>query len=619
MDAKILLLVEDDESHVELIKRGLEKSEQNFEIIHVSTISEAKNHLAQLNPDIILSDWRLPDGDGVELLKMSKEVKNIPVIIMTGFGNEKYAVEAMKLGAMDYIVKTPEILLNMSNVLNRVLREFELIETNKRIKSELNKNEEMLTKIFNNAIDIIFVKNRDKEYVTVNKAFLDLYNLELEEVIGETDNSLTLNVDNYQSEETDNKVLRGETVNILVEVLVKDKTKILNIIKSPLYDTNKEVSGIFGIGRDITEIELQKNNLRKLFKAVEQSPAGIIIANEFGKVQFINKRFTQITNYTEEDIIGKTPVLVQENPELKDEWLKLKTGEIWTKEIYNKKKTGEHYWSNVAVAPITNDDEKIIGFVGIIEDTTEKKEFEKELIKAKEEAIKADKLKSEFLAQMSHEIRTPINTILSFSSLLKMEIEDKIDNDFSVIFEMMEISGKRIIRTIDLLLNMSELQTGSFKPIPQVFDVKKRVLDIIYNENINDANKKNLQFIIQNRLSDNKLYGDEYSIHQIISILTENAIKFTEKGGVEVVVYKDEKQNIIFEVRDTGIGISEEYMKNLFTPFSQEEQGYSRKFEGNGLGLAVAKRYCELNNATITVTSKKGEGSVFKVSFPHKY
>lgn len=226
---------------------------------------------------------------------------------------------------------------------------------------------------------------------------------------------------------------------------------------------------------------------------------------------------------------------MRNNPELKDEILKLNACEIWTKELYNKKKTGEYYWSNISVAPVTNDDNKIIGFVGIIEDTTEKKEFEKQLISAKEEAIKADRLKSEFLAQMSHEIRTPINTILSFASLIKMEIEDKVENDFDVIFEMMEISGKRIIRTIDLLLNMSELQTGSFKLIPQYFDINKRILQVVYNENIKDANKKNIDFVVQNRLSNNMLYGDEYSINQIISILTDNAIKFSEKGSVEFV------------------------------------------------------------------------------------
>ncbi len=614
---KTLLLVEDDESHVELIKRSFESGENIYEIFNARNLAEAKSLLIQVNPDIILCDWRLPDGDGIDLLKFTNGTETPPFVMMTSYGNEKFAVEAIKLGALDYVVKSSETLNNMEYILNKSLREWELIKINNNMQAELKKNEELLAKIFNNAVDIIFIKNTNKEFISVNNSFLQLFGLKLEEVIGEKLELLNINLNLPIVEETDNRVLQGETVNHTIEIIVKNNKMMLNEIKSPLFDENEKIIGIFGIARDVTEKELQKTELRKLSKAVEQSPSGIIITDEKGFVQYANSRFLQITKYEEVDIIGK-PLKQPEQFDINlKNWLSIKPGEMVSGEIFDIKKNGECFWGYVAIAPITDQNSKIAGFVCVLEDTTEKKEFEKQLIEAKEEAVKADRLKSEFLAQMSHEIRTPINAILSFSGLLREELKDKIDDDFKSVFEFMELSGKRIIRTIDLLLNMSELQTGSFKVKPKKFDIQKRVLDYIYHENINEANKKNIKFEILNRLTENEVFCDEYSTQQILSVLAENAIKFTEKGEVQIVVFKNQQHNVVFEVRDTGIGISEEYMSNLFTPFSQEEQGYSRRFEGNGLGLAIAKRYCDLNNAKIKAKSKKGFGTTFTVELPH--
>ena len=109
--------------------------------------------------------------------------------------------------------------------------------------------------------------------------------------------------------------------------------------------------------------------------------------------------------------------------------------------------------------------------------------------------------------------------------------------------------------------------------------------------------------------------GDEYSAMQIFINLVDNAIKYTNQGKVEIVISKTHENKVEVKIIDSGIGISKEYIGNLFTPFSQEEQGYTRRFEGNGLGLALVKRYCEMNNAEIMVESVKGKGSTFKVVF----
>lgn len=239
----------------------------------------------------------------------------------------------------------------------------------------------------------------------------------------------------------------------------------------------------------------------------------------------------------------------------------------------------------------------------------------KELNKAKELAETSSRLKTEFLAQMSHEIRTPINSILSFSSLIQEELEGEMDDELSSGFKVINRAGKRIIRTIDLILNMSELRTGSYEYIPVKTDLLRNIISPIINELKFQAEEKSISLSVECNVKNPEVFADIYTLTQIFRNLIDNAVKYTKKGKVSVKVYKDKSKKLIAEVIDTGIGISNDYIPHLFEPFSQEEQGYCREFEGNGLGLALVKKYCELNNAVIGVESEKGEGTTFTITF----
>ena len=246
---------------------------------------------------------------------------------------------------------------------------------------------------------------------------------------------------------------------------------------------------------------------------------------------------------------------------------------------------------------------------------TERKHTEIELIKAKEDAEHANQLKSEFLAQISHEIRSPINIAFSYLGLIKEELKDKINPliDSSII--AIDNANSRVIRTIDLILNVSEVQLGIYKPVMNKLDLRKDILEDLVIQYKNNAEKKLLKLNFICTIDNDYIYGDRYSITQIFANLIDNAIKYTEKGKVIVNLFRDDENRIVVQISDSGIGISEEYLPHLFEEFSQEEQGYTRKFEGNGLGLALVKKYCDLNNAAISVESKKGIGTEFKVVF----
>jgi signal transduction histidine kinase/ligand-binding sensor domain-containing protein len=245
----------------------------------------------------------------------------------------------------------------------------------------------------------------------------------------------------------------------------------------------------------------------------------------------------------------------------------------------------------------------------------EKNQKEKELREAKEEAEKSDKLKTEFLAQMSHEIRTPINAILSFTSLLKEEVSDKIPEDLGQSFVIIDAASNRLIRTIDLILNMSQLQTDTYECNYREFDIYKTILDGLIKQYKNIAKEKGIEINLHKQTENTSIFADEYTVGQIFENLLNNAIKFTKKGKVELLVTRNLQEKLTVEVADTGEGISEEFLPNLFKPFTQEEGGYTRRYEGNGLGLALVKKYIELNGAVISVKSKKGQGTTFSIIF----
>ncbi len=251
----------------------------------------------------------------------------------------------------------------------------------------------------------------------------------------------------------------------------------------------------------------------------------------------------------------------------------------------------------------------------VSERTYELEESNKNLIAAKEKVEVADSLKAVFLAQMSHEIRTPINIMVSYASLLQSDLSEDTDADMVHGLGSISNAGNRLVRTMDLIINLSEIQSGNYKADFTEVDLNLDVLSSIFLNFNEIAKNKNINLELLVEAKETKLSADLYTINQIFHQIVENAIIFTDTGSVTIKVQRNANKNLEVEVKDTGIGISEEYLNNIFVAFSQEDMGYTRKYEGNGIGLALTKEYCDLNNAIVEVESKKGSGSTFRVTF----
>lgn len=239
----------------------------------------------------------------------------------------------------------------------------------------------------------------------------------------------------------------------------------------------------------------------------------------------------------------------------------------------------------------------------------------RELKEAKEQVERSNKLKSEFLRQMSHEVRTPINIIIGAIDLLKDEVEISGDEIVNETFNMIGDASNRIMRTIEHIIEMSQLKTGDYNYKPVLMNLEKDILDDLCRTYIEEANSKQIYLTFSRLANGPNVFADKDMINRIFTTLIENAIKYTRNGSIEIVTYNNELGQMCVDVRDSGIGISPEYLTKIFTPFSQEETGDTRAFEGNGLGLAIIKKYAELNNAEINVVSQKGKGSTFTIIF----
>jgi PAS domain S-box-containing protein len=350
--------------------------------------------------------------------------------------------------------------------------------------------------------------------------------------------------------------------------------------------------------------------------------AGVVVHAADTSIILSNPKASKILGLSEEQMTGKeaidpqwqflhengSPVLIDDYPvnrviSTKKELQNLVMGVM-------RPQTNDSVWVLVNGLPIFDNNKEIVEVVISFSDITEYKQ-------AKEQAEFANRAKSEFLANMGHEIRTPLNVIMGFSQLLLKKNETlSMPDSYNNVLQNIITGGEKLSSIINDILDLSKIDAGKMTLSTKTLSLRQ-LLETVHHNNKMQAKKKNLNFTYHLDAALPAFFrSDPIRLNQILMNLTANAIKFTPQNKAVILKAIKEKDKILFQVFDQGIGIPEDKQKIIFAPFEQIDGSSTRSYGGTGLGLAIVKKTVELLKGSIKVQSTVGEGSCFTVSIP---
>ena len=240
---------------------------------------------------------------------------------------------------------------------------------------------------------------------------------------------------------------------------------------------------------------------------------------------------------------------------------------------------------------------------------------EKVLEHAKEKAEKAERQKSVFLHEMSERIQGPLNLILDSSDTIRKEVKDQVNDNIRQLFDDMNYSGKEIIRAVQLINDLSEIQADNYELNPVAISVSETIHDILAGEEY-AIHKGGLDVIVQNEASTDKIRIDEYAFSQVLSNIIDNSVKNTQAGRIEITLSNNKDKSLKIKVTDNGRGMSQSFQKEMYDPFTRETAGTTNG-HGLGLGLTLTKEFCKLINVNILISSKPREGTRVQLIVPY--
>lgn len=598
---------------------------------HLSEVEEREkslllNQIFECKFDCVFLDYGLPDGDGLSLVQNVREAGlKVPLIVLTGQGDEQIAVELMKAGASDYIAKnklSPESLSrSMYNAIRIYSAESQAFHTSQKLKE----SEERYRLVLEGVNDGIWDWDLSKNEVYWNDRLLEIIGLSRDQ-FGRTMEALY----NRLHPEDKEGIVRAIAAHLEQEIDYNVEFRLLHSSGFYRYCTSQgkaqrnyhgEPLRMAGMISDITErkqaeysLERERQQLRQIITCVPVAMAMFdtqmrYMANSKKWVSQFNLKLPSLNNLSHYELFPDTPnrwkVMYQEA---------LKGKVVSVSEDAWERADGSVLYLRWAAHPWYDPDEKVGGIVMVADKINE-------LVEARETALEASRVKSQFLANMSHEIRTPMNGVLAMAQLLlRATLEPKQQECAQTIYR----SAEHLLNVINDILDFSKIEAGEMRLEKADFDLDSCVESVI--EMIaHSAEEKGIELnILVDSLVPRKLVGDSNRLKQVLLNLAGNAIKFTDRG--QVLVHVTVKQGtradgrpearLLFSVRDTGIGISALGQTKLFQSFSQVDDSPTRPYGGTGLGLAICKQLVDMMGGEIGVRSLLGSGSTFWFTVP---
>jgi PAS domain S-box-containing protein len=475
------------------------------------------------------------------------------------------------------------------------------------------------------------------EIVYSNEAATTLLGFSKDEFIGMTYNSLFAAKDRTNS--WIKEVLIKESLHGLeTELVSKSGAFIPVLLTTSLIKNEDDIAGAVCIASDIREMKRAAEELKTLHTAVEQSPSSVAITDISGSIIYCNPKFTEITGYRRDEVLGKKMSLLvsgmQELPFYQELWKTVSSGREWHGMLQNKRKDSSLVWVSESISPIKNSDGSIISYISIMEDITEQRNAQQAIKESYEELKELDTMKSSFTSMVSHELRTPITSIQGFLVFLLAGVAGKITPQQKEYLEIIKNNSDRLLRLINDLLDTAKMESGTFTISKKYVEVNSLVSACVKDLRALLI-KKSIGIFING--ANDKIYmeADEYRLSQSLINLLNNAIKFSPYNSTITISLAriDEKKYavpphaftsqlkegpyVFISVSDQGNGIDEDKLRKVFERYYQAENINTRSAQGTGLGLNIVKNIVELHGGAVWAESRgRGTGATFVILLP---
>ncbi len=620
-----ILHLEDEPNDARLIQTQLANSGLDCTITVVANRTEFLAMLEHGWVDLVLSDYAVPGFDGMMALKVVRERwPMLPFVLVSGTLGEEVAVESLKNGATDYVLK--DGLSRLAPVVVRAMAEQERELERRRAEVELRWKTALLEAQVNASIDGILVVDEHGRKLVQNERMAELWHLP-PHITENADDEAELAFILDQVREPAAFLARVRHLYAHPDEISRDEIErkdgtVLDRYSAPVQGKQGKSYGRIWVFRDITTLKQTEAQLRKLSQAVEQSPAMVVITDLQGSIEYVNPRFSLVTGYAFAEVAGQNPRLLKsgklEPGFYRELWGAIQSGRNWQGEFHNRKKSGELYWERATISPMSNQRGEMTHFLAIKEDITEYKRLEEQFRQAqKMEAV------GRLAAGVAHDFNNLLTVILGYSDILLGETG--VVNGMRDSLVEVKNAGERAAGLTRQLLAFSRQQLLEPREVDlnETVSACARMLQRLVGEDIllelhQDPDLPHV-LVDPGQLEQaimNLVVNARDAIPQFgkITISTAQATLTEADGQAHPGAHSGSQpgRQVVLTVADNGCGMDEATLARIYEPFfSTKEPG-----KGTGLGLAMVFGFIQQSGGLIGVTSAPGHGTTFKIQLP---